>query len=509
MDEITMQNYAIEQESGKGCFRRETFFPAAERKRKYLCSDMDDFPDGIEVTLSDGGAKLNGFGMSVLTPELLSHSVSGASNLRPYRAEGIRFGEQRLVIWCRNDEGGLVVVRSSLDGVGAALERKRKYQKINHNAGGILPEWITPKRWEEMTRFALTRLAEDETVLKWWDTNARLKVLGKQRTPRRRVDGEKAGRKLHSMVDKLIGTDDLKETYFIEQPLTIITDSRPNLLVKCTPYVGDGEADLPDARFPDYITANNFSNKKLTEIQQLYAGCYLAVSFDGKTFFRATDAEIRKELMTSRNSSTARELLSANSTSEICTDTWRKCINERVRRLEKRRAQTSTTTAQRMGTGTFEGLAKRIRTALAGMIGSIPVFDVECKQHVPAREISRFGPFRMFTATTPDDIDSITKGRKGDFIEAPFPTIVRFEPVAGGPDVRSVEELYHLGLMVARSVSGNLYRARDAVIAKSLKAKGLGDVEVSTFLDEVKDLLQQEEVEQESGSDGSSASLRG
>lgn len=129
------------------------------------------------------------------------------------------------------------------------------------------------------------------------------------------------------------------------------------------------------------------------------------------------------------------------------------------------------------------------------LIGSIAVFDVSDKDHVPPQQMSVFSPITKFTATTIRDIDEMLKGASGKGETVPFPTVPSFQkPVPAAPGIMEVKRLYNMGLMVG-SLGPTLVHASLGRINDTLGMQGFPDVDVVLFLAEVRRYIREDQDE--------------
>lgn len=135
------------------------------------------------------------------------------------------------------------------------------------------------------------------------------------------------------------------------------------------------------------------------------------------------------------------------------------------------------------------------------LIGSIAVFDVSDKNHVPAQQLCRFSPIMKFTATTIRDIDEMLKGAGGKGETVPFPVVPSFQkPVPAAPGIKEVERLYNLGLMVGSSGPAMVHTSL-ARISDTLGIQGFPDADAVLFLTEVRRYIREDQDEGDTDQD--------
>ena len=161
--------YADQHSLFPGAFRRRQWFPD-EHERIFDRSD-----DPIPVLLHDD-SNVGGLGAIVGTPELFDVSVPGGISDDIFITQ--RFEEQRLLVWYRDNEDKVVIVRSSKDVLEKALVKKRETQRKRGKEKNMLPDWIHADDWEVMRGRTMENLARVPEIQAWWNANARLEGAG-------------------------------------------------------------------------------------------------------------------------------------------------------------------------------------------------------------------------------------------------------------------------------------------------------------------------------------------
>lgn len=353
-DEI--KKFVIEQRKGtSGLFRDDPWFPSKTKDRVY-----DFAKNPISVVLSSG-YNLEGQGLIVSTPELYDASIPGEIDLISLKTGKLKnaVGEQRLLVYGYDEDGRVITVRSDLNDLASALSSKRDGQ-IYNGLSYVLEAWMTAEKWEQMVKVALTLLAEKDLIQAWWERFASFEgdsapwnKRGHGKSPHRR-HGEGgaassaptvssantpeiapvADKGINAIVNMLARTD-LNNAYFMNVEPERFTFGDNTLYAKRTPYMQDCKT-WPTCEFPNFARefkkVSRGDQRHFRHVRSYFSACFAVISLDGDKYFQATKQELQEDLRKTGIHDRVRNILRVKTYPD---DTWRRVVNEKVRRLDR------------------------------------------------------------------------------------------------------------------------------------------------------------------------------